>query len=165
LNSTVKIENTAPYAMFGDQSGNFNIWTPAPGTYKLTVTSYSGSNASGTAGSPMVIDFKVVSGTGSTASMNTEVFLVEDPAFAFQTFPNPVVDKGTISFVPKEDDQVSINIYDIHGNKVEEVFSGRVKKGETYAFNFETTDDREQIYIGRVSGKYHSSSKKIIVKR
>ncbi|MEM9304808.1 MAG: Ig-like domain-containing protein, partial [Pseudomonadota bacterium] len=52
-------ENVAPYAMAGDSSGDYNIWTAAPGTYDLSVTPYSGGNRGGDAGEQTVIAFSL----------------------------------------------------------------------------------------------------------
>jgi hypothetical protein len=55
-------DNAAPYALFGDDgNGNFffgNTTLPT-GSYTLTATPYSGSNASGTAGTPVTISFTI----------------------------------------------------------------------------------------------------------
>ena len=57
-------DNAAPHALFGDDGkGNYfygNMVLPA-GTYTLTATPYSGSNASGTAGTPLTYSFTVKS--------------------------------------------------------------------------------------------------------
>jgi hypothetical protein len=45
--SGTKTESTAPYAMKGDRGGNYLAWTPTLGTYTLTMTTYSGSGATG----------------------------------------------------------------------------------------------------------------------
>lgn len=52
-------ENTAPYSLFGDVSGNYAPWAPATGDYKLTATPHSASNGSGTAGTALTISFTV----------------------------------------------------------------------------------------------------------
>ncbi len=48
---TERIENTAPYALFGDSGGNYNPWPgggPVAGShYHLTGTAYGGANGSG----------------------------------------------------------------------------------------------------------------------
>ncbi|MBX0332359.1 polysaccharide lyase [Pontibacter sp. HSC-14F20] len=64
-------DNAAPYALFGDDGrGNYYFGNTAmsTGSYTLTVTPYSGSNGSGTAGTPVTVSFNIVeSGSGSTA--------------------------------------------------------------------------------------------------
>ncbi len=57
-------ENVAPYALFGDSSGNFTSWTPPLGAYTLTATAYSGANGSGTAGAPLTITFDIINQMG-----------------------------------------------------------------------------------------------------
>lgn len=55
-------DNAAPHALFGDDGkGNYyfgNVTMPA-GSYTLTATPYSGSNGSGTAGTPVTYSFTV----------------------------------------------------------------------------------------------------------
>ena len=50
-----------PYVLFGDNNGNYNPWTPAVGSCTLTDTAYSGASASGQAGTPLTLSFRVVS--------------------------------------------------------------------------------------------------------
>lgn len=56
---TFRIENTAPYALAGDRSGDFHPWTPSEGAHTLTATCYSGPNATGQAGTPLTVRFTV----------------------------------------------------------------------------------------------------------
>ena len=55
-------ENAAPYALFGDDGGDYNPWTPSVGQYSLTARSYTGSNGSGTPGVELTIGFTVDDG-------------------------------------------------------------------------------------------------------
>ena len=57
-----KTENIAPYAMFGDASGNFNEQTFTAGSYTFEATPYSGSSASGTAGTGLTVNVTFTSG-------------------------------------------------------------------------------------------------------
>jgi len=52
-------ENVAPYAIKGDASGDYNPWTPAVGSHTLTASPYTGSNATGTAGTALTVNFTV----------------------------------------------------------------------------------------------------------
>ncbi len=58
-NPNFQTENVAPYALAGDSSGDYDVWTPAVGQHTLTATPYTGANASGTAGAALTITFTV----------------------------------------------------------------------------------------------------------
>ncbi|MGV3561364.1 T9SS type A sorting domain-containing protein [Larkinella arboricola] len=58
--SRTHIENSAPFALFEDNNGDFKNWTPAPGSYTLMATPYSGPNGTGTAGAPYKVSFTVI---------------------------------------------------------------------------------------------------------
>lgn len=53
-------ENTAPYALFEDNNGDYKGWKPEAGSYTLTATPYTGPNGTGAAGTPLTISFTVV---------------------------------------------------------------------------------------------------------
>jgi hypothetical protein len=54
-----RTESSAPYALAGDNSGNYNSWTPSLGTHTLTATSYSGTGGTGTVLDNTSISFTV----------------------------------------------------------------------------------------------------------
>jgi uncharacterized protein YjdB len=62
VNAT-RTENGAPYALFGDNNGNYNGRTLPNGDYTLSAIAYSGSNRSGTVGQTSTITFSIVSST------------------------------------------------------------------------------------------------------
>src|SRR5690606_17274142 len=53
-------DNTVPYALYGDNNGNFNAWTPKVGSFSIKGTPYTAADGSGTAGTPLTIGFNVV---------------------------------------------------------------------------------------------------------
>jgi hypothetical protein len=59
-NPNYRVENTPPYALAGDTSGNYNPWTPSVGSHSLTATPYTASAAGGTAGTSLTVRFTVV---------------------------------------------------------------------------------------------------------
>ena len=68
-------ENVIPYALFSDNNGVYNPWTPAVGSYKLTATPYSAANGSGTAGAVGTINFTVIdqAAPGGSFTLTTSV--------------------------------------------------------------------------------------------
>jgi hypothetical protein len=59
-NSDYRTESTAPYALAGDTNGDYAPWTPAVGAHTLTATPYTGSGATGTAGTGLTVAFSVI---------------------------------------------------------------------------------------------------------
>ncbi|MCE7989868.1 MAG: hypothetical protein DYG89_52645 [Caldilinea sp. CFX5] len=57
--ATTRVENSAPYAMAGDNSGNYVGYTLGPGVYTLKAQAYTAANAGGAAGGTMEIQFTV----------------------------------------------------------------------------------------------------------
>jgi hypothetical protein len=60
VNAT-RTENGAPYALFGDNNGDFNGRTLPNGNYILSATAYSSANRTGTIGTTSTITFQISS--------------------------------------------------------------------------------------------------------
>jgi glucose/arabinose dehydrogenase len=58
-NAAYSTDDTAPYSIGGDNTGDYVNWTLATGTHTLTGTPYSGAAATGTAGTATTLSFKV----------------------------------------------------------------------------------------------------------
>ncbi|RAJ97401.1 putative secreted protein (Por secretion system target) [Larkinella arboricola] len=101
-------ETGAPYALWGDKDGDYNNWTPALGTYTLTGTAYTGASASGQAGTPLTISFRVV--------RQASLARVSVPANAEEVlvYPNPFTD----SFRIRNAGQQPVVLYDLSGRTV-----------------------------------------------
>lgn len=80
-NPSLKVENTPPYAIAGDNPyGNYLPWTPPVGTHTLTVTPYSGRMASGAMGTPLVVTFTIVdTGAGITPTVTVTPTMTMTP--------------------------------------------------------------------------------------
>jgi len=67
-NNNDRIENTAPYALAGDNQGDYSVWACAPGEYTVAATPYSKSGTSGTAGLSVKVTFRITGQAGSGGS-------------------------------------------------------------------------------------------------
>jgi hypothetical protein len=73
-NSThTRTENVAPYAVYGDRSGNYIGWNPSLGEYTLTAMIYSGRQGSGEASQPITVSFSFVDYTVPPTMVPTTV--------------------------------------------------------------------------------------------
>ncbi|WP_162558687.1 PKD domain-containing protein [Robertkochia solimangrovi] len=65
--NTSRVESVAPYALFGDNAGNYTGQVLPVGNYTLIATPYSSSGGGGTAGTPLTINFSMTEVTGLVA--------------------------------------------------------------------------------------------------
>ncbi|MEO1655744.1 MAG: T9SS type A sorting domain-containing protein, partial [Bacteroidota bacterium] len=108
-------ENIFPYALFGDNSGDFNGANLLPGDYTLTATPFSGKKGTGEAGTPLSISFQI---TNSNALRYT---LEQSSAL----YPNPSEGEVFLDLHLQGNEQAQVLIYDNQG----QVVNDEVAKG------------------------------------
>ncbi|MDQ4141511.1 MAG: T9SS type A sorting domain-containing protein [Bacteroidota bacterium] len=171
-----KTETAAPYAIFGDVSGNYNTWVPALGDYTVKTTPYSLAKGTGSAGTPLTITFKVVNvaggsplqtnyvpGSNSLAieEISDEAYYGEKSGFEevrLTNFPNPFQDQTTIQFAFPEEQYYKIEIYDLTGTLIDRLKSGTAPAGELIETTWDASQQDNGIYIVRLiseSGVQH----------
>ena len=64
--SDYRTENVGPYALEGDNAGDYNPWTPAVGVHDLTASPYNGADGTGgLSGAVLTIRFTVIDPVGN----------------------------------------------------------------------------------------------------
>jgi len=104
--TNLRTENVAPFALFGDNSGDFFIANFELGNYSITARPFSSNALSGTEGTLLTIDFEF---TASSA--------ITTPANQMKVWPNPAVDVVHMGF-DQPTELIELNIYDVHGRLV-----------------------------------------------
>ncbi|WP_375324240.1 PKD domain-containing protein [Flagellimonas sp. GZD32] len=135
--SATKTEGVAPYALFGDKSGNYNPMDLPLGSYTLTASATSGGV---TLGQPLTIQFSIVSGLASKGSetQNMEESLdsmgdVEEiNPFDIILYPNPGATQVTISTRSLEANVMEIRIFDSTGQLVRSFNPTAYRDGNDY---------------------------------
>lgn len=100
-------DNDAPYALFGDDNGDFNAGDLADGNYILTAIPYSGDNGEGAAADEQSVDFTVQS---SATPPTVQSFALIDAATdtPIEGF-NPINDGDVVDLVALFNQGVDIN--------------------------------------------------------
>ncbi len=146
--SQARTENVDPYALFGDSSGNYAAGSFPEGDYTLVATPYSGNNLNGTAGTPMTINFSVVSG---------------GIALEVKLYPNPAVTEIQVEM--KENNEAkeisSIQIYDTQGRLIRSYGATEISKAGS--FEIPTTSLTEGVYFMTVQDSRGKLQKKSFV--
>ncbi|UOQ96690.1 PQQ-dependent sugar dehydrogenase [Hymenobacter sp. 5317J-9] len=86
-------ENLVPYSLLADSGGDYPAWTPPVGSYTLKATPYSGSDASGVAGTALSISFSVTDVAAPPAARQAlAAGSLAPPPSQPLAYPNPSAD-------------------------------------------------------------------------
>jgi len=139
-----RVENEAPYALFGDVSGNYNAWTATPGTYTLTARAFTGNFATGTGSRPRTITYYFYDPTPRTTML--------------ESYPNPLEDNLTLNL--EEMENAEIVITDMNGKQY---YSGSVTGGTSaHTIDLSNMNMEKGIYVVQVKTATHTKVAKVI---
>jgi len=129
-----RVENTAPFALFADASGDYNAHTFSPGTYSLTATPYTGKNGTETTGLSQTITFYITEG-----SSNQRI----------ATYPNPVENNMQVKFTSATTPEVYPAKLSIYTPEGKELYTGIYTDGN-YNVNLSGLKMRPGLYLLKV---------------
>jgi len=150
---TIRTENVAPYAYFGDTNGDYNPGALTVGSHILSAWPYAGSNATGSQGVGLTYHFTVINST--TRMGSTETLQVN-------AYPNPSSDKINISIPESGDGTISVSIYNSQGSLITNLFEGTYQKIEMV---WNIADLPDGIYFCKVNTSSGTKVEKLVVKR
>ncbi|MBO9699030.1 MAG: T9SS type A sorting domain-containing protein [Sporocytophaga sp.] len=150
---TIRTENVAPYAYFGDTNGDYNPGALTVGSHILSAWPYTGSNATGSQGVGLTYHFTVINSAARMGSTET---------MQVNAYPNPSSDKINISIPESGDGTLSISIYNSQGSLVTNLFEGTYQKIEMV---WNVADLPDGIYFCKVNTSAGTKVEKLVVKR
>ncbi len=153
---TIRTENQAPYAFYGDIGGVYNGGPITTGNHTLSAVPYTGSGATGSAGLSKTISFRVVNGASVLRTGNTSSSIVAS------CYPNPSSGNVNIALSMKEDVYSVIQIYDSQGNEVEKLYEGEVVNGSDLNFVW-NSGHKSGLYFLKVKTGNKEYTEKIVI--
>ncbi|THD67499.1 PKD domain-containing protein [Robertkochia marina] len=147
--SNSRTESVAPYALFGDSSGNYFNGSLTPGDYSLTATPYTAGGGGGTAGTPLVINFSVVNTQTKSGTIAPDSSLGEETVLSEEVllYPNPTNYTLNISGLSSTDisQEARFYMHDIKGALLKTFTPNGVESADGYAL---PVDDLQQgVYL------------------
>ncbi len=147
--SKTQTESFAPYALYGDSSGDYNEADLPPGTYTLTAVPYSESGANGDTGQSLTVTFTIGAPPAVPNSMKVS--------------PNPTKDVVTMSF-EKPVEIREFQVFDVSGRLVKTLTGTKLQNEEMY--QFETYDlPVGTYYVRSLGNKGQEFREQMVIKR
>ncbi|MFK7848728.1 MAG: T9SS type A sorting domain-containing protein [Rhodothermales bacterium] len=110
---TTFTDNESPYALFGDDNGDFNASDLADGNYTLIATPYSGDDGTGASADPQTVNFDIVSdGPTGIESFSLIDAAADAPIAGF----DPIVEGSVVDLVALFNDGIDISRLNIQAN-------------------------------------------------
>ena len=78
-------------------------------------------------------------------------------------YPNPVTDVGKIAFTSKQSGDTRIELYNISGQKVGDLYNGTTKKGADVLIEFSTLHLRKGLYFALIKNGNDTMRHKISI--
>jgi len=162
---TVNKTETAPYTLFGDEknsdgSVNYGGVIFSLGDYTLNATPYSGTNASGTAGTALKVNFKVINQAAGTIAPAIPIAQAasskssgEATAVSLNSYPNPFQEQTKIQFTFAQEEDYTLAVYDLNGHLVRQLKAAKAAAGENVQVTWDARQNQEGVYIIRLTTK------------
>lgn len=147
-----RTENVKPWALVGDNKGDFKDWRPANGSYSLTATPYDLRGAVGTEEESLSITFDVT-GRSNKEATTTNYFI--------KTFPNPASEATTFSLPTDWYGETDLLLFDQAGRIV---FQDQLPIGIRYK-ELDVQSLATGVYILKAQSGERIESTKLIVEK
>jgi hypothetical protein len=102
---------------------------------------------------------------GSSFSKETTVKVGLDSQYELKAYPNPISEQATIKFAVKESQDVTLELYNTLGQRVQVLHQGSVPSSQTRTVSLQASDLSSGLYIVRMRGESFSTTKSVTVVR
>ena len=166
-----RLENVAPFALFGDINGDFLPSAFPPGGYTLTATPFSEVMMGGQQGPVTSIRFTVLNSTTAKNGMPEGYFI--EPLNGLQAdvpgsfvlndnYPNPFNPVTTISFDVPSTSYVQLDVYDALGRYIATLADATFETG-SHAIQFDARNLTSGMYFYRLITPENTITKKMLL--
>ena len=91
--------------------------------------------------------------------------ILNTPLLTYVVFPNPVKDVSKIEFSLTNDTSVSVQVYDLHGRLIGNIFKGEVVSGRKYIVDFDSNQLADGTYFIKLITAYGVYNKSVLVSK
>jgi hypothetical protein len=154
---------------------NFDIYAQAGGAMIAVVRQFQVTVTDGVLNiaftkviqSPKISAIEIVASSSTTSSSSARIstsgiqtdpaakdfLLAQEETFRFGAYPNPFRTRATLEYTPVETEEISMQLLDVQGFVVDDVYAGEVDGGTSYHFELDGSQLATGIYYVRVQSK------------
>jgi hypothetical protein len=162
------VAGTGPFAVITTLGSNITTYANtglSPNTqyyYRIKST-----NTAGTSTYSNVASAKTLVAPANAVSNSEEIFeeRLKKKETSLTIHPNPARLNATIAFSVDVDQQVQLEIYDVHGKLVVELYNGQAKTGKSFVFKWNTGSQVAGTYFTVLTTRNKVLSKKFVLLR
>ncbi|MEL6195319.1 MAG: T9SS type A sorting domain-containing protein, partial [Bacteroidota bacterium] len=157
-----RVENKAPYALAGDNNGNYSNQNFRPGSYTIEASPFNMKNAQGIMGAAALLNFIVINGTPAAQTGFSDPTTL--PEKELSVYPVPASRELNIDMKFFDEGQYQADLFDAAGRVVlsQELTYDNIG-GKRFKLN--TQNIGVGIYMLRISGRSSYSWKKVFIRR
>jgi hypothetical protein len=104
------------------------------------------------------MDFLKCDGSGTNEDLGSTREII-----AYKVYPNPIKDNAVVEFMLNYDSNVSIVLYNVNGQLLNEVFTGDVIAGKKYQVDFNAQGMKSGVYFLKLIGDATVDTKSIVI--
>ncbi len=158
-----RMENQAPYSLFGDINGNLNSGALLPGFHELSATPYTSNNGGGQEGYSLAITLHVKGAPGTLRSATIDETSIHIGA-NLRCYPNPASTHVAIELKSDAASRGLVEIYDLSGTLREKLYDGFLSEQEQMTLNWKLAGVAPGVYLVKVTMDESVYTEKLIVK-
>ena len=132
LNGKQSKDNTAPFALFPENNGDFKKGHLKNGDYTLTAVAYPLKNGKGIPGDTLTVNFSV-----------DNIYEIEN----VEIYPNPVEDNSTVLIEGQANATVLIQVSELSGANRKTIYQGTLDNSGIIRYSVSSADFRKGIYL------------------
>jgi hypothetical protein len=150
----VRTENVVPYALNGDQDGNYYPWSPSPGDYTLTAIPYTKHGRNEYKGKSLTIHFKVTEEiTGENYKSETSTInqhsAPQNLEVSISAYPVPV---EHVLYVKINGEVGSHAIITVRSHRGDAIYLGFYSQHQSEFYSINTDSMQPGVYLLQIRG-------------
>ena len=157
--SNYRTENSAPYALAGDNNGNYQDWSPQEGEYHIKASAFTKNGGNGTVLSKSLILLNVVDSREEIGERTQDYNADEISNTTMQVFPNPFDSEVRIEIERKSKGKGIVSITDLYGKQV---FMQEIENLENHNININLDHLPNGVYLVSLIQEKEKLVKKVI---